>query len=136
MTDRGTECGHTPEINPFLANMLPLGQRRTFLAHVAACRSCLQTLRALREDERLARAPLTAEERKLVDDLVETAAQRLADHLESDRAAGERPAPVFGPPFFAAPQFEIAGPAWRALLFAIASALLPAGFLWWYWHRL
>jgi len=137
MTDRGTECGQAPEINPFFANTLPLTQRRTFLAHVALCPSCFETLRSLREDEKLASGPLTAEERKVVDRVVETAGQRLADHLESDRPVGERrPSPVFGPPFLAAPQFEIAGSAWRALLFAIASALLPAGFLWWYWHRL
>ncbi len=126
MKESQTECGHSEDLNPFLVGTLDSERRRAFLEHLASCHICPATLDALREDENLASAPLTAEERRQMQRIVESGSRVFRDHLERDRERRQNQQ-VLAVPTFAGWQSQRAR---RALWFASLFALLAGLVLW------
>lgn len=139
MTELQTECEQGEQINKFLANKLDAPARQAFVAHLGICEDCAALLRDLREDERLARVSLTAEERSQIQVIVSQARLEVAVRLGNDRrrqeesspprpAAPQTPAPQFAPPRLGLPAQDLWRVVWLAL--AAATALALAG--WWF----
>ena len=134
MNSQAVECAHTAQINPFLSNRLDRDQRQAFLNHLGGCETCSAALRELREDERLARLPLSPREREQLQKIVRQAGRGLETHLVSDTLARVEAVPEPEPVEFAAPSLLTGSSAvlWRALLFAAAAAALLGALLWWW----
>lgn len=133
MNESQTECGYAEDLNPFLVGTLDAERRREFLEHLAACPSCPATLDALREDEKLASAPLTPEERKQIGNIVQMGMRLFREGLERDRRIHESEARGSNV-LFAVPTFVWwqSAQARRALIFALLFALLALLMLWIY----
>lgn len=153
-----TECARSEQINSFLADRLGAQGRHDFLAHLGVCEVCASLLRDLREDERLARVPLTAEERSQVRAIVEQAREQVGVRLESDRGQREQaveakpsaPSPAIAPPTpplapptaslptalsrTTPPSLTVLAPtsARRVVWLALAAALVLAATGWWF----
>jgi Putative zinc-finger len=139
MTELQTECSQAERINAFLANRLDSESRQAFLAHLSVCEECASLLGDLREDERLARIPLTPQERVQVQAIVRQARQevvaRLAeDHSRQDRREhcredchedcreqSEQPGPARAPQF-APPALALLAPGQRRIVWLSAAA--------------
>ena len=128
-------CEQAENVNPFLSNALPGEARQVFVAHLATCDFCSALLLALREDDRLTRAPLTAAERGQLALIVREARERLSVHLESDKQERERGREGRGVRF--GPQFLLSGQSnsWRAVFWAAAAALAAATVVYWLFSR-
>jgi CheY-like chemotaxis protein len=83
MLERRTQCEQTTQLSPFLAGTLQPEKRRMFAAHLAACESCAAVLEVLREDERLAAAPLTVEEQTQIGRIVRSVRAQFRRYVES-----------------------------------------------------
>jgi hypothetical protein len=134
MTQLQTECSQGEQINAFLANRLDSEGRQAFLGHLGVCEECAALLRDLREDERLARIPLTAKEQDRIRRIVREARQQVAARLETERR--ERPAePPAAPAVpLAVPRLAVLPPSLRRVLWlsaAAAAALATAMWLLW-----
>jgi len=105
MTELQAECSQGERINYFLANRLDSQSRQAFVAHVGVCDLCASLLRDLHEDERLARIPLTAEERSRIRAIVHEGREEVSVRLDEDRRQ-RRPSPAEAP----APRFRL---CWR-----------------------
>lgn len=132
-----TECPEEERISPFLAGWLEPERRQGFIAHLAVCKDCADLLRDLREDERLARIPLTREERKAIERIVETGRTDIQEQLEGDRQQREQERAA-RPPLrrqYAAPELVlVTGGRFRVLgwsLLAAASLTIVVGWLLW-----
>lgn len=137
MTQLQTECDQGERINAFLANRLDAPARQAFVAHLGVCEDCAALLRDLREDERLSRIPLTAEERTQLQVIVSQARLEVAVRLENDRHRREESAPQAQTaqmaPQFAPPQLGLAAQnLWRVVWLALAAATALAGAGWWF----
>lgn len=126
-TELQTECFREPQVNSFLCNRLGEDARQGFLAHLATCKHCAALLRDLREDDRLARIPLTAEERGQIRAIVGGARREVAARLTRDRDAREDQEPAVPAPRFDPPGFRLlAGGRQRIFWLSVAVALALA----------
>ncbi|MEX2301646.1 MAG: hypothetical protein WD733_11955 [Bryobacterales bacterium] len=121
-------------MNTFLADGLDAQGRQEFLAHLGVCEACAAVLSDLREDDRLARVPLTAEERDQIRKIVRRARQEVTVRLEDDRRRHEQATePKLSPVF---PTLGLTLPPsnpWRVVWLAIAVALaLAVSFCWFF----
>jgi len=131
MTELQAECSQGERINYFLANRLDSQSRQAFVAHVGVCDLCASLLRDLHEDERLARIPLTAEERSRIRAIVHEGREEVSVRLDEDRrqrrpSPAEAPAPRFRPPLLA---LLAPGPR-RVLWLSVAAAAVVAAAVW------
>jgi hypothetical protein len=131
-----TECAKSEQMNIFLADGLDAQSRQEFLAHLGVCEACAAALSDLREDERLARVPLTAEERGKIRAIVRQARQEVTVRLEDDRRRHEQATETKLLPMF--PTLELAMPPsnpWRVVWLAIGAALALAASCWWFFRE-
>jgi anti-sigma factor RsiW len=133
MIELQTECAQSGQIHSFLANQLDAAGRHDFLAHVAVCEACASLLRDLREDERLARMPLTVAEKSQIRAIVEHAREQVGVRLEKDRQRREGAAEPKPPAAIPPPGLALSPTASRRVLWlAIAAALALAAAGWWF----
>jgi hypothetical protein len=131
-TELQTECSQGERINSFLANRLDPPGRQAFVAHLGVCEPCASLLRDLREDERLARIPLTVEERSRIRAIVYKVRQEVTVRLEHDSRSKQpknletaAPRPQF------APGLALLTPSrGRVVWLSVAAALALAAALW------
>jgi hypothetical protein len=128
-----TECSQGDRINSFLANRLDPPDRRAWVAHLGVCEPCASLLRDLREDERLARIPLTAEERNRIRAIVHEVHQRVTVRLDQDSRSKQPKNPETAAP---SPQFAPRGLALqtpsrgRVVWLSVAAAVALAAAVW------
>jgi hypothetical protein len=135
ITQPQTECLQVERINSFLANRLGAPDRYAFVAHLGVCEQCASLLGDLREDERLARIPLTPEERSTLGAIVRKAREEVTGRLEDDRRR-RVPAPAPPPPQFAPPALaQLSTCSGRVSWLAIAAAWVLVALLWWFFRR-
>jgi hypothetical protein len=131
-TELQTECGQSEQVNSFLANRPDAPGWHDFLAHLGVCETCASALRDLREDERLARVPLTAAERSQIRAIVAQARQEVSGRLETDRRRREESPRLQPPVLTAPPRLTLPSTSPRRVLWlAIAAALVRAAVAWW-----
>lgn len=120
MTELQTECSRQEQINLFLANRLHPASRPALVAHLKVCEPCASLLRDLREDERLAALPLTAEEWRQIRAIVREARVEVSAGLDRERWSRKlATAPTFDPPALPLPS-----PAWSRVWWLSAAAAL------------
>lgn len=132
-TELQTECSQGERINSFLANRLDPPDRQAVVAHLGVCEDCASLLRELREDERLAQIPLTAEERSRIQAIVHQVRTAVAARLEEDRRGRQSGTPRAAAPFaqFAPPRLaQLAPGLGRVFWLAVAAVLALAAALW------
>lgn len=132
-TELQTECSQGEQINSFLANRLDPLDRQALVAHVGVCEQCASLLRELREDERLAQVPLTAEERSRIEAIVHEVRTEVAVRLDQDRRGRQSANPTAAAPVpeFAAPGLTQLPPGpGRVFWLSVAAALALAAALW------
>lgn len=134
MTELQTECSQGERINSFLANRLDSQERCALVAHLGVCEHCASLLRDLREDERLARIPLTAEERSRIRAIVQEAHAEVRVRLGEDRREREGPAEPAPTPQFAPPGLALlASSPRRVLWLTLTAAASLAAAMWLLW---
>jgi hypothetical protein len=84
-----SDCPQSERVNSFLANRLGPQGRSDFVTHLGVCRGCSTLLADLREDARLARIPLTPEERVRVLAVVDAARAEVTAHLDREQRERE-----------------------------------------------
>jgi anti-sigma factor RsiW len=132
-TELQTECSQSERINSFLANRLDPSDRQALVAHLGVCEHCASLLGELREDERLAQIPLTAEERSRIQAIVHQVRSAVAVRLDEDRRGRQSgipraaaPVPRFAPPGLA----QLAPGLGRVFWLSVAAVLVLAAALW------
>lgn len=134
MTELQTECSQGERINSFLANRLDSQDRHAIVAHLGVCEHCASLLRDLREDERLARVQLTAEEKSRIRAIVLQARAEVTVRLEDDRRERERSSEA-APAQFNSPRLALLTPSFRRVVWlsvGAAAALAALAAVMWF----